>query len=168
MQIIREQLDIEESLEKRIKNILKFLNIKSKIERGNIISIINTNLAYIELHKLIINERKWIKETMCNLLITESTSIVSMTSHGYNYELPYLMDLPDNLHLLHLLQQGRFEELTNEKISRQLELFDIQFLKNVKLKDIREMTATGLVKGTVGDAIQKAEIGSKILQKVRR
>lgn len=54
MQIIKEKLDIEESLEKRIKNTLKFLNIKSKIERGNIISIKNTNLAYIEPHKLVI------------------------------------------------------------------------------------------------------------------
>ena len=32
----------------KYKNILKFLNIKSKIERGNIISIKNTNFAYIE------------------------------------------------------------------------------------------------------------------------
>ena len=35
MQIIKEKKDIE----KRIKTILKILNIKSKIERGNIISI---------------------------------------------------------------------------------------------------------------------------------
>ena len=54
MQIIKEKLDIEESLEKRIKNTLKFLNIKSKIIKGNIISIKNTNLAYIEPHKLVI------------------------------------------------------------------------------------------------------------------
>ncbi len=35
MQIIKEQLDIDEILEKRIKNILKFLNFKSKIIKGN-------------------------------------------------------------------------------------------------------------------------------------
>ena len=39
---------------KWIKNTLKFLNIKSKIERENIISIKSTNLAYIEPHKLVI------------------------------------------------------------------------------------------------------------------
>ncbi|MDD6272323.1 MAG: hypothetical protein PUA90_02250 [bacterium] len=47
MHLIKEKLDIEESLEKKIKNTLKFLNIKSKIIKGNIISIKNTNLAYI-------------------------------------------------------------------------------------------------------------------------
>ena len=31
------------------------LNIKEKIQRGNIINISKTNLAYIEPHKLVIN-----------------------------------------------------------------------------------------------------------------
>lgn len=55
MQIIKEKLDIDETLNKKIKNILKFLNIKEKIQQGNIINISKTNLAYIEPHKLIIN-----------------------------------------------------------------------------------------------------------------
>lgn len=55
MQIIKEKLDIDEILEKRRKNILKFLNIKSKIIKGNIIHIPKTNIAYIDPHKLVIN-----------------------------------------------------------------------------------------------------------------
>ena len=55
MQIIKEQLDIDDELEKRIKNTLKFLNIKSKIIKGNIINIPKTNIAYIEQNKLEIN-----------------------------------------------------------------------------------------------------------------
>lgn len=39
MQIIKEKLDIDGVLEKRIKNTLRFLNIKSKIIKGNIIYI---------------------------------------------------------------------------------------------------------------------------------
>lgn len=35
MQIIKEKLDIEETLNKRIKNMLKFLNIKAKVIKGN-------------------------------------------------------------------------------------------------------------------------------------
>ena len=56
MQIIKEKLDIDETLNKRINNLLKFLNIKSKLINGNIINISKTNLAYIEPHKLVINE----------------------------------------------------------------------------------------------------------------
>ena len=56
MQIIKEKLDVEETLHKRIKNTLMFLNIKERIKKGNIISISNTNLAYVEPHKLTIND----------------------------------------------------------------------------------------------------------------
>lgn len=58
MQIIKEKLDIEESLEKRIKTTLKFVNIKSKIIKGNIISILsikNTNLAYCKCQHIMVN-----------------------------------------------------------------------------------------------------------------
>ena len=56
MQIIKEKLDIDETLNKRINNLLKFISIKSKLINGNIIHISKTNLAYIEPHKLVINE----------------------------------------------------------------------------------------------------------------
>ena len=39
MQIIKEKYEIDESLNKRVKNILMFLNLKVKLEEGNIISI---------------------------------------------------------------------------------------------------------------------------------
>ena len=55
MQIIKEKLEIEETLKKKVKNILMFLNLKGKLEKGNIINIPKTNIAYIEPHKLIIN-----------------------------------------------------------------------------------------------------------------
>lgn len=66
MQIIKEQLDIDEMLEKRIKNILKFFNIKSKIIKGNIIHIPKTNIAYIEPHKLVINNITYLFFNECN------------------------------------------------------------------------------------------------------
>lgn len=55
MQIIKEKLEIEDNLKKKIKNILMFLNIRTKLERGNILNIPKTNIAYIEPHKLVIN-----------------------------------------------------------------------------------------------------------------
>ena len=55
MHLIKEKLVIEETLHKGIKNTLMFLNIKEKVKKGNIISISNINLAYIEPHKLTIN-----------------------------------------------------------------------------------------------------------------
>lgn len=56
MQIVKEKLEIDEVLKKKINNILKFNNIKAKLENGGIISLTNINIAYIEPHKLEINE----------------------------------------------------------------------------------------------------------------
>lgn len=52
MQIVKEKLEINEMIKKKINNTLKFNNIKAKLENGNIISLVNTNIAYIEPHKL--------------------------------------------------------------------------------------------------------------------
>ena len=56
MQIIKGKLEIEETLKKKVKNILMFLNLKGKLEKGNIINIPKTNIAYIEPHKLVVND----------------------------------------------------------------------------------------------------------------
>ena len=69
MQIIKEKLEIDETLNKRINNLLKFLNIKSKLINGNIISISKTNLAYIEPHKLIINGTTYLFFNNCKKFI---------------------------------------------------------------------------------------------------
>ncbi len=66
MQIIKEKYEIEETLGKRVKNILMFLNLKGKLEEGNIISISKTNLAYIEPHKLKINDITYLFFNDCN------------------------------------------------------------------------------------------------------
>lgn len=89
MHLIKERLYIEESLEKRIKNILKFLNIKSKLERGNIISIKNTNLAYIEPHKLVIGNTTYLFFNKCeNVYINnleKHISLKKLQDHIKNY-----------------------------------------------------------------------------------
>lgn len=66
MQIIKEKYEIEETLNKRVKNILMFLNLKGKLEEGNIINIPKTNIAYIEPHKLVINNITYLFFNDCN------------------------------------------------------------------------------------------------------
>ena len=66
MQIVKEKLEIDEELEKKINNLLKFSNIKAKLENGCIISLINTNIAYIEPHKLEINEITYLFFNECD------------------------------------------------------------------------------------------------------
>ena len=85
MSITKEVLEVEETLNQRISNILAFLNIKANIENGNIISLDNTNLAYIEPHKLIINNTIYLlfnesNEVFINTL-EKSISITELQNH---------------------------------------------------------------------------------------
>ena len=54
--ITKEDIEKEESLKKKIKNILSFLGIKAKVQKESIRSISNTNIAYVEPRKLEINK----------------------------------------------------------------------------------------------------------------
>ena len=85
MSITKEVLEIEESLNQRINSILSFLGISAEIIKGNIINLDNTNLAYIEPHKLVINDTTYLlfnesQEVFINTLET-SISITKLETH---------------------------------------------------------------------------------------
>ena len=52
--IIKEEIEIEESLESRLRVICDFCNTTPTIINGNIRKIDRTNLSYIEPHRIII------------------------------------------------------------------------------------------------------------------
>ena len=66
MQIIKEKYELEESLNKRVKNLLMFLNLKGKLIEGEIINIDKTNLAYINPHKLKIQNNTYLFFNECD------------------------------------------------------------------------------------------------------
>ena len=81
MQIVKEKLEIDEELEKKINNLLKFSNIKAKLENGGIISLINTNIAYAKPHILKIID-----------IISELCDKSYMPLDIYNYEWEFLKE----------------------------------------------------------------------------
>ncbi len=52
--IIKEDLDIEEALKKKLEFIYSFCNTKCEIQKGSIRTIKRTNLSYVEPHRIII------------------------------------------------------------------------------------------------------------------
>jgi len=80
MQIVKEKLEIDEGLEKKINNLLKFNNIKAKLKTGSIISLTNTNIAYIEPHKLEINGIDYLLFNECdNVFINDLSRFIPLT-----------------------------------------------------------------------------------------
>lgn len=58
--------------------------------------------------------------------------------------------------------------MVSKDIEKQLQLFDINYWKSVKIDDVSAMIETGLVSGTVQEAMKKVETSSKIFQKVKK
>ena len=52
--IIKEDLDIEEALKKKLEFICSFCNTSCEIKKGSIRTIERTNLSYVEPHRIII------------------------------------------------------------------------------------------------------------------
>ena len=105
------------------------------------------------------------------LLIVEDCITKRITISTYREvlsEYNNVVNLPEQLHLLYLLQHGEYKRLVSKDILEQLSLFDIEYLKSVSIMDIKDMTETGLVSATLFDAVKKAEVGSKILQKRKK
>ena len=54
--IIKQELEIEEALKRKIEFICDFCNTTLTIYNGSVRTIERTNLSYIEPHRIIINE----------------------------------------------------------------------------------------------------------------
>ena len=54
VRVITQEIEIEESLKKRIEFICSFCNTTPIIETGSLRTIERTNLAYVEPHRIII------------------------------------------------------------------------------------------------------------------
>jgi len=100
------------------------------------------------------------------LLITEEESVQKCSS-GRIYQIDNIINLPRRLYLLHLLFHGRFQELADEDIEKQLQLFDINYLKSIKTSDINEIVALGLVNDSIDSVNEKIMYSSKVLKKAK-
>lgn len=104
------------------------------------------------------------KEIVHKFLRTDGVEEKNINFHRI-WEFKNLIDLPRELYLLQLLLLGKYKELQDENIRKQLSLFEVNYLKSVKLIDIKEMLETRLVSGSLEDIDNMASIGRKILSK---
>ena len=83
--IIREKLDIEDSLKRKIDFICNFTNTKPTIINGSIRRIDKTNLTYIEPHRIIINDTTFLAFNYSNEIFIENLSNKIKLSELENY-----------------------------------------------------------------------------------
>ncbi|HCJ32064.1 MAG TPA: hypothetical protein DHV70_04185 [Firmicutes bacterium] len=72
IKIIKEEIEIEESLESRLKIICDFCNTTPTIINGIIRRVEHTNLTYIEPHRIIINDITFLAFNYFNEIFIEN------------------------------------------------------------------------------------------------
>ena len=72
IKIIKEEIEIEESLESRLKIICDFCNTTPTIINGSIRRVEHTNLTYIEPHRIIINDITFLVFNYFNKIFIEN------------------------------------------------------------------------------------------------
>lgn len=72
--IIKQEVEIEEHLRKRIEFICEFANTKPSFVNGSIRKIDKTNLVYLEPHRIMINKITFLAFNYSNEIFIENLS----------------------------------------------------------------------------------------------
>ena len=76
MKIIKEELQFEESLKQRLEFICEFAKVTPTFINGSIRKIENTNLSYIEPHRVVIKNTTFLVFNYSNDVYISKLSIV--------------------------------------------------------------------------------------------
>ena len=85
LQIETKELIISETLKKKLEMICKFASVKPRIINGSIRNIKNTNVAYVEPHRLIVNEITYLLLDNCNKVFVSNLNKEIKLSELKNY-----------------------------------------------------------------------------------
>ena len=72
--IIKQRLEIDETLKRRLEIICDFCNIKPEIINGSIRKVDKTNLSYIEPHRIIIKNNTFLVFNYSNKIYINNLS----------------------------------------------------------------------------------------------
>lgn len=89
----------------------------------------------------------------------------------YNSRIRILQDiieLPESLYLLQMLEQGKFALLGDKDISEQLNLFTISHIDEISLAELKKMDTCGITQNAYEQTLNKAENDAHILKLIRK
>ena len=83
--IIKQEIDIEEALRKKLEFVCNFCNTKCEIQKESIRTIERTNLSYVEPHRIIIKGITFLAFNYETNIYIENLSIKIKISEFENY-----------------------------------------------------------------------------------
>lgn len=78
-----------------------------------------------------------------------------------------ILEIPESLYLLSLIEKEKFSLIKDKDISEQLNLFKLEQIKEIDLETIERMDNVGMVPGCYSNTIEKARNDAYILKLVK-
>lgn len=79
-----------------------------------------------------------------------------------------IIEIPESLYLLSLIEQEKFSLIGNKDVSDQLNLFKIEQLKEFDLETLEKMDVMGIFPDNYSNIVKKAENDSHILKLIKK
>ena len=79
-----------------------------------------------------------------------------------------IMELPESLYFLQMLEQGKFSLLIDKDITEQLDLFSLEHINEISFEELRRMEACGLSNNTFEKIIAKSENDECVLKLIKK
>ena len=83
-------------------------------------------------------------------------------------EMNNIIEVPESLYILQLLQQAAFPCIRDFDMTEQLELFTLKYVDDINLEDIRKMDEFGVSKGVYTKVLNKIENDSVLFEKYKK
>lgn len=91
-----------------------------------------------------------------------------LTNRFYDYNrMDGIVDLPEKLYLLNLLEKAKLNELGDKEISDQLKLFTLSLYDRLSIDELKRGCDCQLIPGCYNGLIQKVEETEQILRKIK-
>ena len=107
-------------------------------------------------------------EMMRYFLLVSKKYLYLGENYGKSYELERMIQLPESLHSLQLIEQGRFEALGDRDISEQLDLYSFLPVGEISTDELQMMDKYGLAFNAYDNVIKKAANDSYVLRRLKR
>ncbi len=102
------------------------------------------------------------------LLKRTSYDFVGSDEYGKNYKMEDIIQLPESLYLLQLLEQDKFTSFDGKDISEQLELYTLAKVNEISMEELQKMDACNITQDAYLKTIKKAENDSHVLKLIKK
>lgn len=79
-----------------------------------------------------------------------------------------IIEIPESLYLLQLLQQGKFSLIGDKDISEQLSLYNLSYVDNIHIEEMLKMDTCGITDDVSSKVLIKAHNDAKVLSLIKK